>query len=85
MSRHGDGTRLTLTEHGTYRSRITAVCDAFDAMTSDRGYRQPIGIAAALEELEHCAGTQFDPAVVAAFCHAIVAPHAVGGGAPLPL
>jgi HD-GYP domain-containing protein (c-di-GMP phosphodiesterase class II) len=59
-------------------SRIIAVCDAFDAMTSDRGYRRSISIAAALEELKRHAGTQFDPAVVAAFSEAIAAPHGVG-------
>ncbi|HWX74853.1 MAG TPA: HD domain-containing phosphohydrolase, partial [Solirubrobacteraceae bacterium] len=48
-------------------SRIIAVCDAFDAMTSDRPYRVAMPPADALAELERCAGTQFDPAVVAAF------------------
>jgi diguanylate cyclase (GGDEF)-like protein len=59
-------------------SRIIAVCDAFDAMTSDRGYRRSIGVAAALQELERHAGTQFDPAVVAAFRDVIAAPREVG-------
>lgn len=48
-------------------ARIFAVADAFDAMTSDRVYRRGCGYAAALAELERCAGTQFDPAVVEAF------------------
>jgi len=48
-------------------SLIIAVCDAFDAMTSERPYRGPVGVDAALEELERCAGTQFDPAIVEAF------------------
>jgi diguanylate cyclase (GGDEF)-like protein len=48
-------------------SRIIAVCDAFDAMTADRPYRVAMSPADALAELERCAGTQFDPAVVAAF------------------
>jgi len=42
-----------------------AVCDAFDAMTTDRPYRQPVPEADAIEELRRCAGTQFDPQVVA--------------------
>jgi diguanylate cyclase (GGDEF)-like protein len=50
-------------------SRIIAVCDAFEAMTSDRLYRKGIGIDAALEELKRHAGTQFDPAIVEAFCN----------------
>jgi two-component system cell cycle response regulator len=37
--------------------RIIAVCDAFDAMTSDRIYRRRIGTGAALEQLERHAGT----------------------------
>jgi two-component system, cell cycle response regulator len=48
-------------------ARIIAVCDAFDAMTSNRPYRPPLSVDEALAELRHCAGTQFDPDVVAAF------------------
>ena len=42
-------------------ARVVAVCDAFDAMTTNRPYRQRIGEPAALAELRRCAGTQFDP------------------------
>jgi two-component system cell cycle response regulator len=48
-------------------ARIVAVCDAFDAMVSGRPYQRPRDVDAALLELERCAGSQFDPAVVAAF------------------
>jgi response regulator RpfG family c-di-GMP phosphodiesterase len=48
-------------------ARIFAVADAFDAMTSDRVYRRGRPYGAAAEELDRCAGTQFDPEVVAAF------------------
>jgi two-component system cell cycle response regulator len=48
-------------------SRIVTVCDAFDAMTRPRPYSPPRTIAAALDELEDCAGTQFDPGIVTAF------------------
>ena len=48
-------------------ARIIAVCDAFDAMTSDRPYRAATTPEAALAELARCAGTQFDPEVVQAF------------------
>ncbi len=48
-------------------ARIIFVADAFDAMTSERVYRQPLTPVDALNELERCAGTQFDPAIVAAF------------------
>jgi HD-GYP domain-containing protein (c-di-GMP phosphodiesterase class II) len=48
-------------------ARIIFVCDAFDAMTSDRSYSAAIPVADALAELRACAGTQFDPRVVDAF------------------
>jgi two-component system, cell cycle response regulator len=51
-------------------SRIVAVCDAFDAMTTDRSYRQAMSEEDALAELRRCAGTQFDPAVVDVFVDA---------------
>jgi diguanylate cyclase (GGDEF)-like protein len=54
-------------------SRIIAVCDAFDAMTSRRPYRPAMSDAEALEELRGHAGTQFDAAVVETFCR--VAAH----------
>jgi diguanylate cyclase (GGDEF)-like protein len=53
-------------------ARIISVCDAFDAMTSPRSYRDSIGAAAALAELRRCAGTQFDRAVVNAFGRALL-------------
>jgi diguanylate cyclase (GGDEF)-like protein len=53
-------------------SKIIAVCDAYDAMIAPRPYRQPVSTAEAVAELRRCAGTQFDPAVVEAFCaHAL--------------
>jgi HD-GYP domain-containing protein (c-di-GMP phosphodiesterase class II) len=48
-----------------------AVADAYEAMTSDRAYRQSIGHAAACAELRRCAGTQFDQRVVDAFVAAL--------------
>ena len=47
-------------------SRITLVCDAYHAMTSDRPYRRSLGTYRALMELDRQAGRQFDPEVVAA-------------------
>jgi putative nucleotidyltransferase with HDIG domain len=59
---HGlSGSRIPLT------SRIIAVCDAHNAMTSDRPYRNAIGRERALSELRHGAGRQFDPGVVTQF------------------
>ena len=46
---------------------ILAVCDAYDAMVSERPYRERLGGEAALAELRKCAGAQFDPVVVEAF------------------
>jgi HD-GYP domain-containing protein (c-di-GMP phosphodiesterase class II) len=48
-------------------SRIIFVADTFDAMTSDRPYREGLPIETAVEELVRCSGTQFDPQVVEAF------------------
>jgi HD-GYP domain-containing protein (c-di-GMP phosphodiesterase class II) len=45
-------------------SRIVAVCDAYQAMTSTRPYRAALPPAAAASELRSGAGTQFDPALV---------------------
>jgi diguanylate cyclase (GGDEF)-like protein/putative nucleotidyltransferase with HDIG domain len=47
-------------------ARIIFVADAYDAMTSDRVYRARRSEAEALAELAACAGSQFDPRVVAA-------------------
>jgi len=49
-------------------ARIVTACDAYDAMTSDRPYQRALAHGEALEELRRCAGTQFDPDVVDAFC-----------------
>ena len=48
-------------------ARIIAVCDSFDAMISARPYSPAMSVEAALAELRRCAGTQFEPAIVAAF------------------
>ncbi|MGQ9474949.1 MAG: GAF domain-containing protein [Actinomycetota bacterium] len=48
-------------------SRIIAVADAFESMTSDRPYRKALPLEEALAELRRGAGTQFDPRVVEIF------------------
>ncbi len=48
-------------------SRIFAVADTLDAITSDRPYRKARSFDAAREEILRCSGTQFDPAVVEVF------------------
>jgi len=49
-------------------ARIIAVCDAYETMTSERVYHRGVGPAEARAELLRNSGTQFDPAVVEAFC-----------------
>jgi putative nucleotidyltransferase with HDIG domain len=48
-------------------SRIFAVADTLDAMTSDRFYRKAVSFSVAKEEIVRESGRQFDPAVVQAF------------------
>lgn len=54
-------------------ARIVSACDAYNAMTTDRSYRRALPVADAIAELERCAGSQFDPAVVAALIDVVVA------------
>jgi len=48
-------------------ARIMAVVDTYDAMTSDRPYRQGLPATFAYEEIDRCSGTQFDPEVAKVF------------------
>jgi len=47
-------------------ARIIAICDAMNAMTTTRSYREAMPLDVAREELERCSGSQFDPRVVSA-------------------
>lgn len=49
-------------------ARVIAVADAFDAMTNHRPYAKVRSTELAIAELRRCAGSQFDPMVVDAFC-----------------
>jgi putative two-component system response regulator len=66
-----------------FASRIMAIADTFDAMTSTRPYRDALPVSDAIAEIRRCSGTQFDPDIVPAFlaCQPkIVMP----GDVPLP-
>uniref|UniRef100_A0A831UFX0 GAF domain-containing protein n=1 Tax=Geobacter metallireducens TaxID=28232 RepID=A0A831UFX0_GEOME len=52
-------------------SRILAIADAFDAMTSDRPYRKALPVEAAVKELIEHSGAQFDPELVPRFIELI--------------
>jgi HD-GYP domain-containing protein (c-di-GMP phosphodiesterase class II) len=56
-------------------ARIVFVCDAFEAMTSDRPYRTAVDRDTALAELQACAGSQFDPGVVNALVTELATPE----------
>lgn len=58
-----------------FGSRVIAVADTYDAMTTDRPYRRALTHEEALAELRRGAGTQFDPRVVAAFERALQQTH----------
>ena len=47
-------------------ARVITACDSFNAMTTDRPYRDALSLDEAIAELRDGAGTQFDPAVVEA-------------------
>jgi len=52
-------------------ARIIFVCDAFDAMTSQRTYKPKIEVEEAIAELRANAGTQFDPMIVELLCEVV--------------
>jgi HD-GYP domain-containing protein (c-di-GMP phosphodiesterase class II) len=54
-----------------FLSRIIAVADTFDSMTSDRPYRPKASKEDAISELKRYSGIQFDPEVVEAFSDTI--------------
>ncbi len=57
-------------------SRIVCVCDAYSAMSADRSYRKALPPEEVVSELRANAGTQFDPAVVAALLQVVGAARA---------
>jgi len=53
-------------------ARLIAVADAFDTMTTNRSYRAALGTKNAFIDLRRCAGSQFCPVVVKAFCSGFI-------------
>jgi HD-GYP domain-containing protein (c-di-GMP phosphodiesterase class II) len=54
-------------EEWRLEGKILAVCDTYDAMTSDRPYRKALSHGIAIQEIRDHSGLQFDPEVAAAF------------------
>ncbi|MDD3894868.1 MAG: diguanylate cyclase [Syntrophomonadaceae bacterium] len=65
---NGSGYPLGLAQYDIpLECRILAVADAYDAMTSNRPYRQALSHDVAVAELKRCAGIQFDPYLIEQF------------------
>jgi HD-GYP domain-containing protein (c-di-GMP phosphodiesterase class II) len=67
---HYDGSGYPNAKRGSdipIGSRIFAVADALDAITSDRPYGKARSFDVARDEILRCTGTQFDPDVVEVF------------------
>lgn len=58
-------------ENIPFSARCIAVADAFDAITSNRHYKSQLSVDYALDEIERCAGTQFDPYLAQVFVHMV--------------
>ncbi len=57
-------------------ARICAVCDAFDALLSQRPYKESWSVEQALAEIRRCSGSDFDPELVGAFLE--IVPELIG-------
>ena len=66
-------------------ARVIFVCDAYEAMTTERPYRRAIGHQAAIAELRANAGTQFDAGVVEEFCALLERQPEAAAGAGTPV
>ena len=48
-------------------SRMLTICDTFDAMTTNRCYREPVTLEQCIKEINRCSGTQFEPIICELF------------------
>jgi HD-GYP domain-containing protein (c-di-GMP phosphodiesterase class II) len=53
-------------------AKIIAVCDAYDAMVTDRPYKKAYGKEEAIHEIIRCKGTQFDPEIADCFVELVM-------------
>lgn len=60
-------------------ARIIAIADTYDAMTQNRTYRKIVSKDIAIKEIDRCAGTQFDPNIVAVFIKNVLIDKSFGG------
>ena len=64
-----------------FGARIISVADAFNAMVSDRPYREGLSLEAAMREIRDNSGTQFDPVCAEAFLK-LLEDEAIASGRP---
>lgn len=55
-----------------FSARVLSIVDAYDAMTCNRSYQKRMDSDAAVAEIERCAGSQFDPEIVAIFAEKFI-------------
>ena len=58
-------------------ARIVAVTDAYDAMTSNRPYREAMTMEETVKELKECAGSHFDPDIVSLFIDHVLTDNSI--------
>jgi len=71
--------------HIPQAAMIVSICDAYDAMTSDRPYRHAMSSADAIAELRHGSGTQWDPDLVGLFLSRVMQEPADADVGPISL
>jgi putative nucleotidyltransferase with HDIG domain len=57
------------------QARIIAIADSYDAMTSHRNYGKELSEEEAINEINRCSGTQFDPAIAKIFVEKVLGKH----------
>ena len=55
-----------------YISRIIAISNSYDAMTSDRSYKKAFSEEKIIAEIKRCSGTQFDPVIAKVFVEKVL-------------